>query len=193
MTVKNIKETERYINGPRIKVNVTQEIIDQAIASNSAHCVIADAIKCALAVKVGGRYSQVTVDLSQIRVTDNKLEKRFIYFTPQKCQRCIAQFDQGKRHALVPFAFNLRNPVQVVNKRVREGIDVERHEKAVANGRKGGLAAQKLIAKIASKSKGPRRKETQKKNGNPMPLASPLGHRRQFGIKGLGDLDAPTA
>jgi hypothetical protein len=188
-----INSGPKYIGGPRVKVHVTQGIIDNAIESNSSHCVIADSIKASLSVKSGSRYTAVTVDLSQIRLTDRLLGKRFIYFTPQKCQRAIAQFDQGKRDSLVPFTFGLQTPVQVVPAGAKTGIDTSK-ERSDAS-RKGGIATAKLRQKFAQKDTGKSSRQTraQKQNGKKIPLASPLGNRRQFGMKGLGDLDAPTA
>ena len=184
-----IRNHERYESIPRQRIIVTQEIIDNAIESNSAHCVVADAIKAHMAAKYGTRYKNVSVDLSQIRITDKEQGKRFTYFTPHQCQRCIAQFDQGKRKALKPFTFMLQYPVQVVNTKARAGVTPEKSAAARAAGKKGAKVRAAQVASLA----GNKNRRTQKKGGKQMPGTSPLGQRRQFGVKGLGDLDAPTA
>ena len=189
------KENDRYENGPQIKVIVTQEIIDNAIESNSAHCVVADAIKASLLTRGNGRYKGVSVDLGQIRITDKKLNKRFVWFTPHLCQRAITQFDQGKRKWLQPFHFWLRYPIQVLAARSRTGLEPSPQHSAA--GKKGGKVTGQRRASLAVKADGrgswPRSTKTQKKGGKQIPTGALMGNRRQFGVKALGNLDAPTA
>jgi len=193
----------KFTHGPNVTVNVTQEIIDNAIEANSSHCVIADSLKAALAAISSHRYKNVSVDLATIRVTDKVNEKRYIYFTPQKCQRLIAQFDQGLREVITPIQFRLTKPVQVVNAKIKSGLNIdgskkemsEKHKSALAKNRKRQNKATAKLAKIGREVDETRHNASsqyQKVGGTPIPKMSALGNRRTYGIKGMGELNAPT-
>lgn len=87
---------------------VTPEIIEQATARNSGHCVVADAIKLAIPTA-----SKVSVDLQTIRFSVPETGKRYIYLTPQPVQNILLDFDQGE----VPTAQSIRlgRPVQITS------------------------------------------------------------------------------
>ena len=78
------------VQSPRPRVEITQEIIDQATPKNSGHCVIADAI----AAKVPGA-SSVSVDLATVRWTDRAKGVRYIWLTPVSAQQLLLAFDAG--------------------------------------------------------------------------------------------------
>ncbi len=84
---------------PVVDVKVTQEIIDHAIARDSGHCVVADAIAATLP-----HVNHVSVDLQTIRFTDPKKHERYVYLTPRSAALAIIQTDQGEK----PAPFNLR-------------------------------------------------------------------------------------
>lgn len=94
--------------GPRVKVIVTQEIIDNACRRDSSHCMIADAIKAA----VPSSHFR-SVDVATIRFTDPEKRMRFIWLTPRIAQEKLVQFDQGKK--VQPFSFWLRSAAQVID------------------------------------------------------------------------------
>ena len=91
----------------RIDVEVTQEHIDTAIPSDSAHCMIADAIRAAVP-----QAKKIAVDLQAIRFTDPEKGQRYVYFTPTIGQDALIAFDEGT--PIKPFSFTLRSPIQVI-------------------------------------------------------------------------------
>jgi hypothetical protein len=101
-------ESENGEKLKRVDVNVTEPLIDAAIPLDSSHCMIADAIKAALP-----HARSVVVDLATIRWTDNRVGKRYVYFTPGSVQDVLLQFDNGVKPR--PFRFTLRTPAQITN------------------------------------------------------------------------------
>jgi hypothetical protein len=90
----------------KLRLDITQDIIDTALPQNSSHCMIADAVKRALPdVKA------ISVDLTTIRFTDPVKRQRYIYLTPRSAQVALINFDQG--NSVVPFSFQLRTATQV--------------------------------------------------------------------------------
>lgn len=77
---------------PRVRVHVTQEIIDASTRRDSSHCMIADAIKAAVP-----EAAYVSVDLATIRFTDLNAGCRYVYLTPRHAQSALLAFDQGKK------------------------------------------------------------------------------------------------
>lgn len=89
---------------PRISLEVTQELIDQAIPRDSKHCMIAMAVETAYP---GAKH--VSVDLGSIRFSDHSKKLRYTYLTPRVVQAELLKFDRG---AIVsPFKFMLRNAI----------------------------------------------------------------------------------
>jgi hypothetical protein len=86
---------------PRIKIQVTKEIIANACKADSARCMIADALKVAYPDA-----QAVIVDLQLIRFSDPKSGRRYEYLTPQRCQVGLVDFDQGIPPE--PFEFRLQ-------------------------------------------------------------------------------------
>jgi hypothetical protein len=84
-----------------VRIDVSQETIDQATRADSSHCMIADAIK----EQVPGA-TTVSVDLQTIRWSDRKKGVRYVYLTPAEAQVALIKFDQGVEQA--PFTFRLR-------------------------------------------------------------------------------------
>lgn len=87
--------------GPKLRVEITKEIIDEATRRDSNHCMIADAIKSIRPDATG-----IAVDLATIRFTDRKKAARFTFLTPRIAQAALVNFDQGRPPE--PFSFLLR-------------------------------------------------------------------------------------
>lgn len=75
---------------PRLRVAVTQDIIDSAVPKDSGHCMIAEAIAAAYPTA-----TWISVDLATIRFTDEAAGYRYIYLTPRPAQAALLDFDQG--------------------------------------------------------------------------------------------------
>lgn len=86
---------------PRIQVPVTTEIIADAVARNSNHCMIAEALKAKYP-----ELSFVAVDIQTIRATDIKKRERYVWLTPRSVQQMIVDFDRGVKPE--PFVFQAR-------------------------------------------------------------------------------------
>src|SRR5262245_26872870 len=87
---------------PGVVIEVTQEFIDESVRRDSAHCMIAEALKKAVP---GARY--VSVDIQTIRFSDpdqGKRPYRYTYLTPRSGQLALIQFDAG----VVPEPFRIR-------------------------------------------------------------------------------------
>src|SRR5688572_3877236 len=88
-------------NAPRLKVEVTKDIIDHAVERNSNHCMLADALKAS-----HPHLKFISVDIQTIRATDLEKRQRYVWLTPRSTQLAIINFDQGQRPA--PFSYQLR-------------------------------------------------------------------------------------
>jgi hypothetical protein len=84
--------TGRGKRAPKLDFPVTAEHIDTAIPEDSAHCMIADALKAAMP-----EVRSVSVDLATIRFTDPKTCRRYIYLTPIPAQVALLDFDKGEK------------------------------------------------------------------------------------------------
>lgn len=91
----------RSARAPKVHVEVTQTLIDEAVRADSGHCMIAEAVKAAVP---GAR--SVSVDLQTVRFTDPKLPRRYVYLTPRRGQVALVNWDQGRKPE--PFELNLR-------------------------------------------------------------------------------------
>src|SRR5262245_15979594 len=83
---------DRETNSPKVQLNITKELIAEAVKGDSSHCMVAEAVKEA----VPGA-SHVSVDIQSIRFSDAKKGVRYIYLTPRKAQMAILEFDKGKQ------------------------------------------------------------------------------------------------
>lgn len=90
----------RYPRGPKLSINVSEDVIRNSERRESSHCMIAEAVKEAVP---GARY--VSVDVQTIRFTDAERPFRYTYLTPRRAQVALIDFDRGV-HA-EPFAFRL--------------------------------------------------------------------------------------
>jgi hypothetical protein len=96
----------------RFKLFITRELITDAVQRQSAHCLIAEAIRQQVP-----NACMVTVDMRTTRWSNPVTEERFVYLTPQLAQSIIIKFDQGIE--IEPTEISMRNPVQIV--RMRKG------------------------------------------------------------------------
>ncbi len=75
---------------PRVTIEVTEDLITNAVRADSTSCMIADAIKA----QVPGA-THVAVDLQSIRWSDPAKGLRYVYLTPTNAQGALVMFDQG--------------------------------------------------------------------------------------------------
>lgn len=94
--------SSRHPLGPRVRINVTAELITISQRANSSHCMIAEAIK-----KAVPNATSVAVDISTCRFSDLSKGQRYVYLTPRIAQDAIVDYDEGKTPK--PFQFLLRN------------------------------------------------------------------------------------
>jgi hypothetical protein len=99
--------TMLHASKKRIDIQVKASHIAESKPQNSSHCMIADALKAAMPTA-----KSIAVDLATIRFTDPKTGLRYIYLTPPRAQRALAQFDQGLK--VEPFPIRLTRPAQVI-------------------------------------------------------------------------------
>jgi hypothetical protein len=95
------KSGVRTVRAPRVIVEVTEAIIQQAVRRDSSHCVLAEAVKIAHPGAL-----RVSVDLQTIRFTAKDGKYRYTYLTPRVGQVALVNFDQGILPA--PFTMLLR-------------------------------------------------------------------------------------
>lgn len=142
----------------RVEVKVTKKHIETAKPSDSAHCMIADAI-----AEAEPHAKFISVDLSTIRFTDSKKKQRYIYLTPALAQVSLVRFDQGLEVA--PFSFGLHAPAQVVVAQTGQKTTGKRPSEKRQGVRKpqGGSIPVRL--------------------GGRVPPKATLGKKRQFGLR----------
>lgn len=144
------------MSAPRVKLNVTQEIIDEAVQANSSHCVYAEAIKAAVP---GAK--RIAVDIQTMRFTLG--DERLIYLTPRTAQEDIVNFDQGEKPP--PRSLELRNG-HVIPKGSGPGKDRQRKATLVAGEHKGSRGDSPPVP-----------------FGGKSPPRAALGQRREFGLR----------
>src|SRR5436853_557361 len=83
-----------------MKIQITQDNIDNAVKRNSHRCMIADAIQ-----KEIDWAKYIMVDLQSIRFSDMDNNVRYFYLTPPKAQKELLNFDQGVK--VKPFTLTL--------------------------------------------------------------------------------------
>lgn len=161
---------------PTLTLEITNELIGDAVQRDSSHCLWAEAVKAAFP---DARH--VSVDLQTIRFSDPKKELRYTYLTPRVAQVALVQFDQG----ILPDPHSVQ---------IRRG-QVTRMSSRVASKKELTPAQKTQRAKASAASKVSRErlaKSTLRKDGTAVlertggktpPLAA--GKRRAFGLRGL--------
>lgn len=145
-----------------VTIQVTEHDIGLAVPKDSAHCMIADALR-----RARPDVSHVSVDLATIRWSDPVARKRYIALTPRPAQEALLDFDNNKRPA--PFMFRVR-PAQVVSIRSKEDSTRKKATVMKTNGR------VPLVKEGRTPPTGPLA------GGS----AARTGRRREFGLRGMG-------
>jgi len=158
---------------PRVRLEVTDELIQAAVPKDSNHCMIAEAVKIAFP-----EARAIAVDLATIRFSDPKKQLRYTYMTPRIAQVALVNFDQKRKPE--PFTFLLRGAqvTHVGRKTTDTKPRSEAQRKATKkaslafrNGRKGGNVPDRVGGKTPP---------LQKSSDN-----LPFSRRRAFGLRGL--------
>lgn len=165
---------------PRLKLDVTQEIIEKACRRHSSHCMVADAVRVAYAQATGGKASFLSVDIQTIRFTDAEKGERYTYLTPRQAQVALVKFDQGDE-TLSPFKVGLRNGqiTDAAPNRSREPLSEAQQQQRKEARKK---SREKAAARLLPDPQNPRG-IPDKVGGRTPPLLVPYGHRRGFGLR----------
>jgi len=182
---------------PEIVVEVTQEEIDIGVASNSGHCIVAEATKKSFVKRYGRKAHFVAVDIQTIRISDCEKGARYMYLTPKRAQVALVQFDQGFKPT--PFKFRLRGG-QVVSLRPSKPREMKPRSDAQKLSLEKATAAQKRVRSqrkaaelhVANKGDANQSRVPTKIGGKSPPVAVLAGNRRQFGVRALGKIDGVT-
>lgn len=163
----------RTPRAPRIKLVITNEMIEDAIPRDSSHCLWAESVKVAVP---DARH--VSVDLQTIRFSNPVKGLRYTYLTPRIAQIALVQFDQGIRPE--PQEVLLRNgQVTAAGRRMPTSkplSEAQLKQRQVAY-KKSGLAKAKLHSETSSGT------VPAKVGGKTPPIAA--GKRRAFGLRGM--------
>jgi len=83
---------------PKIDVEITDDLWDTAVASNSGGCLISDAL-----MRQHPQFTSATTDMATIRFTDREAGVRYTYLTPPEAQHILLAFDQewDKRYTAI--------------------------------------------------------------------------------------------
>ena len=100
-----ITRTRRLGVGRRFTVEVTDKMIALSERRNSAHCMVAEAVRESL-IDLGVDPKFIAVDIATIRFSDIGRGYRYTYLTPRIAQVALIAFDAGKHTE--PFSFQLR-------------------------------------------------------------------------------------
>lgn len=159
---------------PRVTIEVTEELIDQAVRGDSGHCMIAEAVKAAYP---NARY--VSVDLQTIRFSDPTTHERYTYLTPRAAQVALVDFDQGAHPQ--PMRFQLRG-AQVTpsgSRQARSGKAASEAQRRAAA--KATAASKQVRARLTNEPAG----DVPDKIGGRTPPTTPIARRRAFGLRAL--------
>jgi hypothetical protein len=162
-------------------IAVEEGTIATASCKDSAHCMIADAIKKAMP-----HVSGVSVDLQTIRLSDRKAGKRYVYLTPSLCQVQLLRFDQGE--VVEPWSFRLPcQPSQVIPIKSQTAAR-NTAGRPTANGPK--TITEKVARNIPPVVKGGEAPPFAVLAHSPASGRNP-GRKRVFGIRAAGSIDGP--
>lgn len=147
-------------HAPAVRLRVDAETINTSCVRNGHHCMVAEALK-----KQFPNLCYISADIQTIRATDLKKHERYIWLTPRPIQQLIIDFDQGKKPT--PFSTLLR-----VGQILESG-----------NGTRG--KTKKAKAPTLAKHKNHPRVTPVIVGGKAPPKSSPIGFRREFGVRAL--------
>lgn len=149
---------KRELRSPSFKLYVTREIIERAQVKDSAHCMIAEAVKAA---RPEARF--VSVDLQTIRFTEQ--DRRYVYLTPRVAQVALIRFDQGVKQE--PWEVGLANGQSTEARVLTKSGKRQRRSKARLVDSPSGTDAVPLRV------------------GGAPPPRIPGGNRRAYGLRAL--------
>lgn len=156
-------------------LDVTQEIINNAIPRDSGHCVIADAVKQAVPTA-----NRISVDLATIRFTDPDTERRYVYLTPATAQALLVNFDQGVHPE--PLTIRLNRPAQIVSARKQRPSEAHESDEQRKAARRKHRRQEPRTVNVTQEG------QPVVHGGRTPPtgaLSSTRGRRRTFGLKSL--------
>lgn len=162
---------------PSVRLEITQEIIADAVARDSSHCLWAEAVRVAYP-----EAQRVSVDIQTIRFSDPRKGLRYTYLTPRVAQVSLVQFDQGVLPE--PHSVLLRRG-QVTRMAQKPSIDAPGKRKLTENElrqrRDAAEKGKKGLAKASvRKTSGA---AIDRVGGRTPPIAA--GRRRAYGLRGL--------
>ena len=130
----------RGAKSPTFSVEVTADMIADAIRRDSAHCMVADALRVAADPE---RYFNIEVDLYVASVTDRIRNLRFHYHLPRNVQLALIDFDRG----IVPEPFRvvLRGANRITRSKVaaKPGETPEQRKARVASNLMTGAVVER--------------------------------------------------
>jgi hypothetical protein len=138
-------------------ITITEKDIERAHRNNSYKCVVAQAIARTLPDA-----HHIEVDTQTIRFTDRHERKAFL--TPYAVQGYVVAFDAGDQ--IVPFSFQLRNPVPVRQPKMTAGgklahqASVRARRRARKSGSNATVAAREAYAAVKAAHPGPTNEST---------------------------------
>lgn len=165
--------TVRRPKSPTLKLEITEELIADAVPRDSSHCLWAEAVKVAFP-----EAKHVAVDLQTIRFTDPKKGLRFTYLTPRTAQVALVQFDQGIRPE--PHSVQLRRGQ--VTRSGSKGVPKHTSPAEKAQRKAAAKKGRDVLAKTTLRGN-PARAVADRVGGQTPPIAA--GKRRAFGLRGL--------
>lgn len=171
----------RTPRAPRLEIEITDEIIREAIPRDSSYCMIAEAVKA-----VYPDAQRVAVDLQTVRFTDPKKGLRFTYLTPRVAQVMLINFDQ--EIVPEPFICRLTNGQvtrsgQKIAKATRSSgqklspAQLKQRNEASKKGQ-DSLAQARLVSRGTTGS-------VPDRVGGKTPPTTPFARRRSFGLRAL--------
>jgi hypothetical protein len=197
----------RTLKAPRVNLAITPELIADAIAEDSSHCMIAESVKVALP-----HVRHVSVDIQTIRFSDPQDRVRYVYLTPRLGQTALVRFDAGEE--IEPFTMQLRDPhITPMNaprsQRKPPAVPRTEHDRQVADAKRALLAdarerkarvqapigrggtSPKMVAGSKPGPKGGGQALPRLEGGNPPPTAAlasgdgriPPSRRREYGMR----------
>ena len=162
------QKTPRAPRAPRLRLEITEELIEAGVTRSSSHCPIAEAVRVAFP-----EARQISVDLQTIRFTDPKRGLRYIYLTPRVGQVGLVSTDDGVRPA--PYSMTIQGGQVVKSGQSTTKLteaQLEQRKKAAALGR------AKMVNRGSTRS-------VPDRVGGRTPPSSNFAKRRAFGLRDL--------
>ncbi|HEV2225042.1 MAG TPA: hypothetical protein VGR84_18770 [Candidatus Acidoferrales bacterium] len=163
---QGIGKTPKRPRAPVLRLEISDEIFNAAKKADSAHCMIAEAVRTAYP-----EAGSISVDLQTIRFSDPNKRLRYIYLTPRLAQIGIVQFDQG--YEIEPFSFRLAGG---------HVISMFTRRRKTSGQMTPGLAKAQLTKQGLRQGYN---KGVPERVGGKSPPTTPFSRRRAFGLRAL--------